>query len=40
MLCSRTLDGGNGFRPESDRNLDLETNGSDFIVLIRNLIGI
>ena len=29
-----------GFLKESDRNLDLETNGSDLIVLIKNLIGI
>ena len=25
---------------ESDRNLDLETNGSDLIVLLKKLIGI
>ena len=29
-----------GFLKESDRNLDLEANGSDLMVLIRNLIGI
>ena len=29
-----------GCKKESDRNLDLETNGSDLIVLLTNLIGI